>query len=159
MLRLTYAVLLAAAAAAASLTFIQEPRPGEKTRLCYVAAQRVQDEARSLRNGVTAGADRAVLAGSQMRITNFIHDLERTEREWLATLGEDERSRHQLAIAALARERTELRQHASELAEALKASPVERRRVQEIARSIAQHAAAWERSVRSIEGERSARGR
>jgi hypothetical protein len=135
-------ILIAAAGAAA------DAGPHDVVAVCLDAAQRVQDEARALRNGSVAGRDAQALGAQRDRISVQIRALEACERRWLATLDEEARVRVHEEIAWMEDDRLELQKHLGELDHFLAALPLDREAIEEVGRAVGRHALSWRQALR-----------
>ena len=122
--------------------------PPDIVMVCLDAAQRIQDEARALRNGVVAGRDARTLGQQRDRISVEIRAVEACERRWLATLNEEERVRLNEEIAWMEDDRRELEKHLGEVDHYLALTPPDREAVEAGGRSIGRHALSWQQALR-----------
>jgi hypothetical protein len=149
MLQTIAAMFLGAAiATAVSAQAAQPATTDECRRACTSAAQRVQDVARTLRNGVTTGAGRAALERERVALAAALHGVAGAEEAWLATLDDEARIRLHDSIALMADHRQEMTSHLEELTSELRDGKPDGRRVQALARSLSRHAAGWEQALR-----------
>jgi hypothetical protein len=118
-------------------------------------AQQLQDDARTLRNGVRSGAAAAVLSRERDRLTADLEQLVEAYTRWAAALDAGERARVEAPLGEMHRGCEEIRRRLAELGVVLQERHVDAGRVQAIGRAIGGQALACERRMR--EAERAAR--
>jgi hypothetical protein len=111
-------------------------------------AQRLQDDARTLRNGVRSGAPAAVLGRERDRMTADLEQLVGAYTRWAAALDAGERARVDAPLGEMHRGCEEIRRRLAELGVVLQAREVDAARVQAIGRAVGGQALLCERTMR-----------
>ena len=110
-------------------------------------AQRMQDDARVLRNGARAGAGVAQLAREHDRLRDDLKGLVEAHERWGSTLEPGERSRVAERLDAVASGCERIRADLGRLDAALADRHIDRRRIQELGQAIGRQSGICEREL------------
>jgi hypothetical protein len=145
------------AAAASGLGVRPDAGPSDDIRLACRRAQRLQDDARMLRNGARSGAPIAELALLQARLRDNLNALVLMHDRWGSALEPAQRRRVAAHLATVVAGCERIRAHLDGLAGALADRELERRRIQALGQAIGRQSGICERALRAAERERRAR--
>ena len=116
-------------------------------------AQRMQDDARVLRNGARAGAGVAQLEREHDRLRNDLKGLVEAHERWGLALEPGERSRVAERLAAVAAGCERIHTDLGRLDAALADRKIDRRRIQELGQAIGRQSGICERELRGAKRE------
>jgi hypothetical protein len=141
-----------AKAALIAATLAWNPSPVEaqtdSTSVARRASQRLQDDARGLRNGARAGSSAAVLGRERDRLRRDLDRLVRSHESWASELTPDESARLAATISEIEEGCARIRAHLDALDAALDAKALDRQRVQRLGQAIGRQAARCEDALR-----------
>jgi hypothetical protein len=110
-------------------------------------AQRLQDDARVLRNAARVGRGAEDLLREHARMHTDLDELVRWHEGWVEELAAGERARLASAIREIERGCARMRAHLVDLGETLEAQSLDRRRIQLLGQAIGRQAWACERQI------------
>jgi hypothetical protein len=144
-------------AVSAGVAAPSDTSPSDDITVALQSAQRLQDEARALRNGARSGAAIAELARVQDRLRDSLRALVQGHERWASTLAPDERRRIADRLTAIGSGCERIRANLGRLGAALADRDVDRARIQELGQAIGRQSGMCERALRAAERERRAR--